>query len=576
MNQKRVFVYLFVVLFAIQAALLATPAKKEKKLRLDEQAGSFHVRDLTETGGSFEIYDLDTKDFRGEAAHYFGSELDLLIDDEEKNTEESIEPVSWKKKRLGRAILEMIPMLGSSQVNYWIKYTQWIEDWQFQLTWKDQKRRFFSLEAQKFDSNCFQTNWTHSLAGALYYNFARSNNLTWGESLLYNTLTSMYWEFIVEWREVVSVNDNILTSIGGFSIGEAMYQTSKYFLDRPGTVNKIVGTLFDPILAFNHWLNRRSRRIHPPVLFNHAHQFTLFLGYKSGTHSVLGEDYSNFHVGLDTEIINIPKYGKAGSYDLGYNKPMSSRLHFDISFGPEGMEEYRASTKVILMGKAKQELQDTGDGVEGFTLFWGAGSSFELFQERSIFHFDSCTEFYFSDEFVNIPTPTQFTDKFSTVHIIGPVFDVNFLTSKTQLRLTVEAYLDFSLVNAMALNDYTQNANLEGVKATLANYGYYYAFGFTTEANARFKYENIQLGAGLRYTYYNSVEGLDRFYDTISDDFNIEDSRFDYNVNLGYTIPGTNAELFVNYEEVKRTGWIRDVTSRQTDKRFFGQVRFHF
>jgi len=553
---KRNIVYLFLLVFAAQISIYATPAKKEKKARTDEFNGSFQVRELTETEGPFEIYEFE--------------------DNGKQEEELPQEDISWKKKRVGRAILELVPMLGTSQTNYWIKYTKWLEDWQFQLTWKDQKRRFFSLEGQKFDSNCFKTNWTHSLAGALYYNFARSNNLTWSESLLFTTLTSLYWEFFVEWREVVSVNDNILTSIGGFSIGEAMYQTSKYFLDRPGTGNKIIGTLFDPILALNHWLEKKSRRMYPPVTFNHAHDFSFFVGYKGGSHSVTGEEYSNTHISFDTEIINIPSYGKAASYDHGFKDTMSSRIHFDISFGPEGMEEYRASTHVVLTGRAKQDLQDTGDGVRGYSMFWGAASSFELFQQRSLFHFDSCAEFYFSDEFANIPTPTAFTDKFSTIHIIGPMFDINFFSPKTEFRLTLEAYLDFSLINAMALTDYTQDTNLEGVKATLANYGYYYAFGYTAEARARFRYENLNLAAGLRYTFYNSVEGLDRFYETITDDFHIEDSRLEYNVGMGYMIPGTNTELRVNYEEVRRAGWIKDITSRQTDKRLFGQVRFHF
>ncbi len=558
---------MILLIFVIQASILATPAKKEKKLRFDESGSSFQLRELTESEGSFEICDFE---------EFFDSDLALFDNNGKQEEEAQQQNISWKKKRLGRAVLELLPLLGTSQTNYWIKYTKWIEDWQFQLTWKDQKRRFFSFEAHKFDSNCFQTNWTHSVAGALYYNFARSNNLTWAESFLFNTLTSLYWEYFVEWREVVSVNDNILTSIGGFSIGEALYQTSKYFLDRPGTINTIIGTLFDPILSFNHWLDQKSRRLYPPAPFNHAHRFTVFAGYKGGSYSVLGEKYSNAHFGFDTEIINIPQYGKAASFDLGFKDVMSSRIHFDIAFGPEGMEEYRASTKIVVPGRAKQEIQDTGDGVRGFSLFWGAGSSFELYQRRSIFHFDSCTEFYFSDEFIDIPTPTAFTDKFSTIHIIGPVFDINFFTPKTEFRLSIEAYLDFSLINSQALTDYTQDTNLEGVKATLANYGYYYAFGYTAEARARFKYENIQLDAGLRYTYYNSVEGMDRFYETITDDFNLEDSRFDYNVGMGYMIPGTNTELHVNYEAVQRTGWIKDITSRQTDKRIFGQVRFHF
>ncbi|MBU4307713.1 MAG: hypothetical protein KKB32_07785, partial [Acidobacteria bacterium] len=45
--------------------------------------------------------------------------------------------------KVGRAFLEMGINLTVSALNYWNKYAKFIEDWQFTLTWKDQKRKFF-------------------------------------------------------------------------------------------------------------------------------------------------------------------------------------------------------------------------------------------------------------------------------------------------------------------------------------------------------------------------------------------------------------------------------------------------
>ena len=146
---------------------------------------------------------IDSKDF-----NIHGFELSLRS-----------KQVLEKKKKLGRAILECYALIAISQTNYWINYTDWIEDWQFRLRWEDQKMRLFTLDANRFDDNEFTTNWTHSLSGALYYNFSRSNNHTWLESFIFTSVASLYWEYLVEWREVVSVNDNIFTSFGGPSIG---------------------------------------------------------------------------------------------------------------------------------------------------------------------------------------------------------------------------------------------------------------------------------------------------------------------------------------------------------------------
>lgn len=52
-----------------------------------------------------------------------------------------------------------------------------------------------------------------------YYELARSNNLPWWNSLLYSVGGSLYWEYIVEWREVISISDNITTGFGGYILG---------------------------------------------------------------------------------------------------------------------------------------------------------------------------------------------------------------------------------------------------------------------------------------------------------------------------------------------------------------------
>ena len=90
------------------------------------------------------------------------------------------------KKNGTRAFLELGGFMAVSTVNYWIKYTKFIEDWQFRLNWQDQKKRLFTAAGWRLDSNAFKSNWTHALSGAVYYSMARSNRLSWLESSLFN------------------------------------------------------------------------------------------------------------------------------------------------------------------------------------------------------------------------------------------------------------------------------------------------------------------------------------------------------------------------------------------------------
>ncbi len=174
-------------------------------------------------------------------------------------TRETVKPApkAW------RAFIEMGLNLGISTVNYWIKYTKFLEDWQFTLTWKDQKRKFFTSEGLRLDSNKFRTNWTHAWSGALYYNWARSNRLSPLASFFFSSGGSLLWEYVAEWREIASINDQIFTWAGGPAIGEPLFQIADHFRSRPGFANRIACLLVDPHAGHQRSVGRRRPRAAP-------------------------------------------------------------------------------------------------------------------------------------------------------------------------------------------------------------------------------------------------------------------------------------------------------------------------
>lgn len=180
----------------------------------------------------------------------------------------------------GRAAFEIGILMAYSQARYWLNYAKFIEDWQFHLSWRDQRKRFFTFKAWMFDSNAFSLNWTHTFAGVLYYQFGRTNGLSWPRSFLFSLGGSLWWEYVAEWREIISLNDNIMTGLGGFSAGEAWFQLGKYFIGKKGVVNRILSFTVNPVLKFNHWLDLRkgkNRSLGPEPGW---HDFQLFLGRK--------------------------------------------------------------------------------------------------------------------------------------------------------------------------------------------------------------------------------------------------------------------------------------------------------
>jgi hypothetical protein len=128
-------------------------------------------------------------------------------------------PKKWRRFFVQEGVVAVY-----STVRYWSAYHTWIEDWQFELTFADQYKRFLTLQAVTFDSNAYVTNWTHVIGGALYYQMARANYLTWAESVLASFTCSAIYEYVSEWREVISINDMFLTTFGGYSLGETWFQ----------------------------------------------------------------------------------------------------------------------------------------------------------------------------------------------------------------------------------------------------------------------------------------------------------------------------------------------------------------
>jgi hypothetical protein len=82
----------------------------------------------------------------------------------------------------------------------------------------------------------------------------------------------------------------------------------------------------------------------------------------------------------------------------------------------------------------------------------------------------------------------------------------------------------------------------------------------------------------LKYHYFDSIEGMDRFQKDLAykDDFDLKDQRFSYNLSLGYRIPNTPVQLVLGLEQMKRWGSIEDFSQRSTGRRLYFQIKYIF
>lgn len=487
-----------------------------------------------------------------------------------------------KSKKLGRAIIVNAGLWLTDSIRYWTSYAGWIEDWQFKLTWKDQKRRFFSFEANKFDSNPFVTNWAHGLSGAVFYTMARYHRLNTLESMLFGMSSSFFWEYVTEWREVISVNDNFFSGIGGMPIGESLHRLGCYLNSKPGIFNKVLGYIVNPVMGLNDLLGGKKWRRSFGQPDSELLDSGLYFGQKQV--SFRGSERwaaPFFHIGLETTYKTIPGYGKPDDSGTSrfINKPLVSEFNFDLTYGERTLEEYIFVTNVVLFGHFSQKLrQDPEKELQGHSLYFGAGSAFELFKKKATVYYDKGEYHYDFTAGEQATQPTEFTDKLAIINLIGPVFDLSLYSGPFKFGLSLGAYFDFGLIHSMAINKYSTVYDIyePRMKTTLSHYGYHYAFGYTLSGKTTLTYRNIELKGRLKYQRYDSVEGIDRFQNRVVDDCNVKDYRLMYKVSAGYSISNSPLQIVFSCEGIEREGSIKEISHRETEMRYYTQLKLSF
>ena len=179
------------------------------------------------------------------------------------------------------------------------------------------------------------------------------------------------------------------------------------------------------------------------------------------------------------------------------------------------------------------------------------------------------------------------TDDFITaLHLIGPAADLTLHRDRLSLRLATDVLPDFAMVRPFALDPARGSDQLVGQKSTVRHHAYYYALGVTTTARAEAQYRKLRAGAGLSYSYYDSIEGLDRhqtdyvsptgvLHPAISDDAEAVDQRLTLRLFGDSALPATDMRLGVSLDYRQRTGTMSQTTREQDDLRLLaaGQLR---
>ena len=277
---------------------------------------------------------------------------------------------------------------------------------------------------------------------------------------------------------------------------------------------------------------------------------------------------------MEARLIDLPEYGRSGTVRRAVRDPYVSEITVDYATRGGHAEETRFETRAVTWGRFVQRIDAGGDG---YSLTLGLGSSFELFKKRPLADYDADPVPVKTDlSRLRLEEPRRFTDKLALLHVAGPVLDLTVFRRGLKLRTVVEAYLDFGLVNAAALNDYSRLHDISGLKTTVFYYGYYYGLGGTVSAGARLDWKGFRVRGLASFGAWSSIDDLDRFQAEVTNNARMGDSRVRLLAGLGWRVPGTAIEAFAEIEEVRRRGQDRGVRSRRPGDENLRRRGLHF
>ena len=358
--------------------------------------------------------------------------------------------------------------IGLGTAYYWMDPLSNAEDWD-DPSLSDR----FGLKAIGFDTNLNTTNhFLHPGAGALIYGFSRVNGLSVPQSFGVATLSSLGWEFLLEWREKVSLNDLVYTSVGGVPLGEFFQHLSAYLNSGPpngGWPQQVAATS----LGFPHrvhaWIDGEPPRSKAPLDglgFSSAYAHGFRLAYEYGALSNDVGDGGGLHrFVLDAELVHMPGFLREGRVDRSFDGGNFTEMHLRLGQGQTGLEEADLHAMATLFGHYDQDFRRGAGGLYGRGFLIGVGSELRFHKSHLLGRHD----------------------QLSAIRLLGPHAGLWASAGPLRVKLLGDMHVDFASIYSLAFPQWARIYGNRGVKNVLLNQGYAYQLGYSMRVRARLR-----------------------------------------------------------------------------------------
>ncbi len=400
-------------------------------------------------------------------------------------------------------------------------------------------RQKLLMQKLEWDTNYIGTNFLgHMVGGSDYYYAARANHLSIAESFGMSVAGSLLWEYVGEVREIVSINDMIVTPLSGVAVGEPMTQLGAFF-DRsaPTLHNRVLGVVFTPFKSLNdlldgHTLARAESFDAYGFPANEWHEFHFAAGLaqtwqQDAAPGSAARSSQEWRFTLASHLARLPDYTGPGHHSMLFSDGNASSIDVSVAMLPDGVADLDIATQVVFAGQYTRDARlDSHGGLwgNGTLIGWSAGYQYTVHD-------------YDRDRRRQI-------DQITSVEPLGVLFEHRGAFGAGRVFTRISAGADFAGVRPYALSAYRTRADAVALPYVIDQHEYYYGMGGRGAATVGIGAGHFEAQARLRFEAYAAVYAPVGTYD----------ERTTLEERLSYALAGTPARVAVFAEQRARSG----------------------
>lgn len=333
-----------------------------------------------------------------------------------------------------------------------------------------------------FDADDYGTNMVgHVAAGTVYYLIARGNRVSIPEAFAWTFGASLLWE-VLEYREPVSINDMIMTPVGGLALGEAFSQLSSWF-DRGGDdgLSWALAFLFSPARKLHDWIDGAVPDRDPRA--RGWHEFAAYGGGGFLQQGSAGPTYPIAQLGIGTRLFRAPGYGEPGRSRFTWDDGNASRLGLGMTFGAGQVVDFLFDTETGIVGTYIRDVdgdrEGDGHGRHGWDLLLAGTVGYEYGLHRW-----------------NLEAGGE-ANRITLVRLPGLSARARWFSGQWAVALGLDAALTFGGVQPFGVQPPFALPVGSTLPVVYLVSGYYYAIGFRGAPSLEVRRGGVAAGVGL-------------------------------------------------------------------------------